>query len=309
MPALTFVCHIKTFPKMRLLVLLLPVFMLSCKNHTNHGVVYPPGGYDFSKNNPNKDAYCFPPAGKISRRDSFEEAHDDAYFFQLFEEPDISLEPAGKTLFRLAYRDRFDTYVINLKEDEIIIKAGEGRYWPELDLSLLTETEKIHYAILRMDYPIDEKTSFEKNPPPPPPPPYANLIEETTKRRRIWDSMKKMNPDLLKNEYYDYLLKKAAANTKDTFSYSTRKIKITSEQFIKFINLLNQSNYWKMNYYCLCTTAMDGYRYSLEANTGKKYNYVGFLGPCDGDTTKFHQACQELIQMAKVNDRIRLTYK
>ena len=63
-----------------------------------------------------------------------------------------------------------------------------------------------------------------------------------------------------------------------------------------------------MNYYCFCTTAMDGYGYSLEANTGKKYNYVGFVGPCDTDTTKFHKACQELIQMAKVEDRIRLAY-
>jgi hypothetical protein len=293
---------------MKLLVILFSFFLVSCKDQAGLNIEYPPGGYDFSKNNTDKDAYCFPPAGKISRRDSFHVAHEDAYFFQLFEEPDISLEPARKTIFRLAYSDRFDSYIISLNENEIIVKDGKGRDWLELDYSQLTESEKIHYDILRTDYPIDEKTSFEKNPPPPPPPPYENLIESTTQRRRVWDSIKKVNPELLKNEYYDYLLKKAASNTKDTFSYSTRHIKIDNDQFLKFITLLNQSDYWKMNYYCYCTTVTDPYRYSLETNTGKKYNYVGFWGPGETDTTKFHKACQELIQMAKVDNRIRLAY-
>ena len=292
---------------MKFLLLLFYIALYSCNNHSNLNIEYPSGGYEFSKTITNKNFYCYPLIGKISRRDSFYIAYRNAYFFQIFNEQNISLRPSPKVIFRLVYKDGFDTsYIISLTEDEIILKIGSGRYWPKLDFDKLTNIEQIHYRILRTEYPLDEAKSPNIPPAPLPPP---NRPENEIQRERAYDSIKKNTPDLLSREYYDYLLKKAMPNTKDTFSFSTKKIKITNEEFIKFIDQINLSGYWKLPFDSeYCTGDTDGYDFSLEANTGKKYNYVGYHGPCPGDTTKFYNACQELLKMAKVDDRIRLTW-
>ena len=282
-----------------LLFVMLSISIINCGSHDD--MQYPLGGYNFSKNNNNK-AGCFPPTGKTSKRDLFNVAHEAPYFFNLFNEKNLSDEPSPSPIFRLAYSGNFDTYIITLSEDIVVIKTGKGRYWPEQDFSKLTKQENEHYRILKMDYPIDEPKSQEFPEPQPPP----GEVEQMIRRKNTIDSIKKNTPLLLKTEYYDYLVKKITVSTKDTFTYSTTKIKITKGQFVHFIDLLNKSTYWAMPYYNNCCMAMDGYRFSLEANTGKKYNYVGFTGPCDNNTTQFHKACQELIRLAKLDDKVRL---
>jgi len=70
---------------------------------------------------------------------------------------------------------------------------------------------------------------------------------------------------------------------------------------MKFVNLLNQSGFWEVRYDPKCNEEYsDYYEYSLEANTGKKYNYVGDPGPCDSLTLKFFQARRELFKLANV---------
>jgi hypothetical protein len=284
-------------PLINLLFVMLSISMSNCNSHDD--IKYPLGGYNFSKNN--KAGY-FPPTGKISKRDSFDVAHEDPYFFNLFDEKNLSVEPSPIPIFRLAYKDRFDTYIITLSEGAVLIKTGKGRYWPERDFSKLTKQEHEHYRILKMDYPIDEPKSQEFPEPLPPP----DQVEQMIRWKKTIDSIKKNTPLLLKTEYYDYLVKKITVSLKDSFTYSITKIKITKEQFTQFISILNQSTYWTMPYYSNCCIDMDGYRYSLEANTGKKYNYVGFTGPCYSDTTQFHKACQELIILAKLDNKVRL---
>jgi len=282
---------------MKLLSILLTLVLFGCNSQPELNIEYPPGGYEFSKNISNKDFYCYPLIDKITRRDSFYLAYYDAYYFRLFEEPNLSVEPSQKAIFRLTYKGD-PAYIINLTEDELTLKTGIGRYWPEIDLDKLTEKERKHYQILRREYPLDE--ARPQSPPAPPPPP--DRVEEENRSRKTYDSIKMNTPELLNPKYYDYLLKKAAV--KDSFSFSIKKIKITKEEFMTFINLLNQSGYWEVRYDKKCQEDYwEYYEYSLEANTGKKYNYVGNPGPCDSLTHKFFEARRELFKLANVEKR------
>ena len=280
---------------MKLLSILFSTILLSCNNHSALKIEYPAGGYDFPKTITNKDFYCYPLIDKISRRDSFNIANDDAYFFHLFNEQNISLKPSSKAMFRLAYQGVTISYVITLTEDEMILKTGNGRYWRDLDFSKLNENEQKHYQILRRDFPLNESKPYRLPPPPPPP----DMLEEEIRRQKTYDSIVKNTPELLNPKYYEYLIKKAAV--KDSFSFSTKKIKISKDEFINFVNLLNQSGYWEVRYEPNCDKDYtEYYEYSLEANTGKKYNYVGNPGPCDSLTHKFFQARRELFKIANV---------
>lgn len=286
---------------MKLLLIFISFILISCEDNSGFNIEYPSGGYGFSKNITNRDFYCFPLMDKMSRRDSFWKAHVGAHFFQLFKEPNVSLKPSHSPIVRLAYSGIY-TYIINLTENEITVKTGYGSTWPQLDYNKLTQIERIHCSILRAYYPLDEKRLPNMAPAPPPPP---GRPEEEIRRERDFDSIKNNTPDLLKREYYDYLLKKAAV--KDTFRFETKKLKISKEEFINFITILNQSGYWNLPFDLTsgsCSGATDADFFSVEVNTGKKYNYVQSLGPCI-DTSKFYNACQLLLKMAKI-DEIRL---
>jgi hypothetical protein len=147
----------------RNIVIIFTILSYSCNSSDNDlKIHYPPGGYDFSKNITDTNFYHYPLIGKISRRDSFYIAYDDGYFFRLFKEPNISLQPADKTIFRLACGGRYDCYVISLTEDKIIVKETKDIYWPEIDPDKLTETERKHWLILRREFPLDEVKPFER---------------------------------------------------------------------------------------------------------------------------------------------------
>lgn len=288
------------------LLFAIPLFtIVSCNSHDD-GIQYPEGGYNFPRSGNKNDAGCFPPAGQIPESDSFYWANHEPYFFKLFDEPDLSVEPSPKTLFRLTFRETANTYVISLTKDSIIVKKGEGRYRKDYDFSKLTKQEIVHYRILRVDYPIDtnKPTNLLLQPPVPP-----ETFDDAVRRHEQLDAIRKNTPLLLKTEYYDYLEKKVSIKAKDPLTYSTRQMKITDEEFMHFVKLLNQSAYWTLPYLSYCCDCTHANWYSLEANTGKKYNYVGSDGPCAGDTTAFHQACQLLIDMAHIDARERVYYK
>lgn len=289
---------------MKLFLILFSTILLSCNNHSTLNIEYPTGGYDFPKTIINQNFYCYPLIDKVSRRDSFQLAYHDAYYFRLFEEPNLSLKPSQKAIFRLTYQYGGYAYIINLTEDELTVKTGNWPWWSELDLDKLTENERMHYLILKREYPLDE-TRTPTPPPPPRPPPPPDKVEEENRSRKIYDSIKMNTPELLNRQYYDYLLKKAAV--KNTFRYSIRKIKIAKEDFIKFVNLLNQSGYWEVRYYPKCNEEISylygSYEFSLEANTGRKYNYVGYPGPCDSLSNNYYEAFRELLILANIKKR------
>ena len=285
---------------MKLILILVWTIFFSCNNHSPLNIEYPVGGYDFPKTTiSNKDFSCYPLIDKISRRDSFFIAYEDYYFFHSFKEPNISLKPSRKAMFRLTYQG-FDTcYVITLTEDEMIVKTGYGRYMPELDFSKLTELENKHYKILLRDFPLDEPKPNRASAPPSP----ADAFEEEIRSRKIIDSIKNNTPELLNPTYFKYLLKKA--EVQKPFNFSIKKIKITKGEFMTFINLLNQSGFWEIRYDPKCRKEYitEYYDFALEANTGEKYNYVGNAGRCDTLSLKFFEARRELFRLANVEKR------
>jgi hypothetical protein len=286
------------------LLLLFTITLISCNNLADADIKYPEGGYEFSKNITDESFYFYPLIGKISRRDSFWYAYSDNYMFQLFKEYNISLRPSPKTIIRMAYQGRFDCYMITLTEEEIIVKTGLGSTFRRTDRNLLTEIEKIHFGILKAYYPLDEAPPDW--PLPPPPPPALSQEErqrerEEKQRERAYDSIKNNTPQLLDGKYYAYLLKKATV--KDTFSFTTAKIKITKPEFLSFITQLNQSGYWEKGFSDENCQVTHGFNLSLEFNNGKKYNCAGFYPSCMPDTTLFHKACQKLITMARLGDK------
>lgn len=282
------------------LLLLFTITLISCNNRADADIKYPEDGYEFSKNITDTSFYFYPLIGKISRRDSFWYAYSDNYMFQLFKENNISLRPSPKTIIRMAYRGNWDCYMITLTEDEIIVKAGIGSYNRKINWNPLTEIEKIHFQILKVYYPLNEAHPDWPLPPPPPPPP-PELLEEELKRERFYDSIKNNTPKLLDGKYFAYLLNKATL--KDTFSFTTAKIKITKPEFLSFITQLNQSGYWEKGFSDENCQVTHGFNLSLEFNNGKKYNCAGFDGSCMPDTTLFHKACQRLIIMAQLGDK------
>lgn len=286
------------------LLIFFSINLFSCNNRADADINYPEGGYEFSKNITDTSFYFYPLIGKISRRDSFWYAYSDNYIFQLFKEDNISLRPSPKTIIRMAYRGNWDCYMITLTEEEIIVKTGIGSYNRKINRNLLTEIEKIHFGILKAYYPLDEAPPDWPLPPPPPPAQSQEQRQrerEERQRERAYDSIKNNTPKLLDGKYYAYLLKKATA--KDTFSFSTAKIKITKQEFVNFITELNQSGYWKKGFSDENCQVTHGFSLALETNNGKKYNCAGFDGSCVPDTTLFHKACQRLIIMAQLGDK------
>ena len=277
------------------------LIVCGCSNDDHEiTIAYPPGGYQFAKEITDKDFYHYPLIGKISRRDSFYIAYDDGYFFRLFKEPNISLRPAAKPIFRLACSGRYDCYVISLTEDKIIVKETKDVYWPEIDLDKLTETERKHWRILRREFPLDEVKPFERVAAPLPPP---DQLDESIRRKNERDSIVKNTPELFNPKYYDYLLKKATINRKDSFSFTTKVIKITKEDFGRVVNLINALGYWKIPYELNWGMVNDANSYILEANNGIKYNAVNIIDEFEG-RYEFRKACQELKKMAKIDNQI-----
>lgn len=272
----------------------------SCSNIDNDlKIDYPPGGYEFTKEITDKDFYHYPLIGKISRRDSFYIAYDDGYFFRLFKEPNISLQPADKPIFRLACQGNYEAYIISLFEDKIIVKKSKEIYWPEIDTDKLTQIEFKHWHILRREFPLDEIKPFEKFAAPLPPPIQE---EESIRREKERDSIVKNTPQLLNPRYYDYLLKKAAINRQDSFSFTTKVIKISNEEFARVVDLINASGYWKIPYELNWGWVMDADSYILEANNGIKYNAVKTIDMFEG-RYEYRKACEKLIKMARVLDK------
>ncbi len=279
--------------------LIILIFLsFSCNNADNEPKIdYPPGGYEFSKNITNKDFYHYPLIGKISRRDSFSITYWDGYFFGLYKEPNISLNPSPDAIFRLSHKGRFHSFIITLTEDEIRVKVSKDYVWPEVDTDKLTQLEQRHFGILHYRFPLDEAKPGDTIPPPPPPP---DLEEEYAQRQRSYDSIVANTPQLFNPKYYDYLLKKAAVIRKEKFNVTTKRIKISKEDFKRIVDSINASGYWQMPYPAEYCGAMDAVTYTLEANNGRKYNAVS-TEQCFNGNEKFGQACYALMKIARID--------
>jgi hypothetical protein len=254
------------------------------------GIIYPEGGYDYPKslNNTDTSNYSFPIAHLIGAKDSFNASYYGHYWGQCYNEPNLSLQPFGKDIFRLTYETAFgDASIFTLTEDEIVIKQPKsGSPYPEYDSTKLNELEKLHYSILQWNFPIKDTS-------------------HSIKSQKRLDSLAKLYPKLVDPSYYKYLIDKSAIFKKEAFTYTTKRTRISKNKFYKIVTLINSSGFWKLPYRNKCDVDFtDGFGFILEANTARKYNIVNIN--CPYDKSDFVKACQELINAANLDKKIKV---
>ncbi len=264
---------------------------ISCSPDEEVNIVYPEGGYKYPDQVANKDtAFCYYPLkDSMSTRDSFLYATSN-YFFNFFEEHNLSLKPENKTIFRLIYSDMRGSSIITLTPDQIIVKKKTKGWGDRIyDTTRLTQRERFHLDILQWFFPLND-TSYKQ------------------RKRTYFDSLSKSDPELLDANYYKYLIEKSAYYGPEKFEYSLKKIPIQKKNFIHLVDLINKSGYWQLPFDNWCPNIPnDAGGFTLEANTPGKYNVVS-TPSCPDDSTKYVKACQEIIKYAKMDKEIRLIW-
>lgn len=254
-------------------------------------IVYPEGGYDLPKHVEDKDTsfFCYPIKSLESSRDSMNDSFWGHKLLSAYNEPNISIRPLKKPIFRFSYEPSTSpAYIITLTEGSIIIKKGSRTNYLNVDRTKLTELENLHYDILENNYPIIKNNKEGKK----------------RYRQHYLDSVIKVYPQLLDPAYFPSLLNKTIIPNETPFTYTTRKISISRFDYNKLVDLINTSGYWKLPINNRCgNPPNDGFSFTLEANNGEKYNIVK-SGSCLDESTNFTKACQELLKYARVADEI-----
>ena len=259
---------------------------LSCNSSDKITIEFPDGGYAYplliDKNREEFFYYQF--KDSLTKDDSLRTAYYGGYFFKALDEPNLSLKYYGKINFRFVYEGPFEQpLVINFTENEIVIKEGvKGVIYPKTDESKFSEIERQHFSLLRRRYPLTDSIKNKGD-------------------KQYIDSMLKLYPSLMDPSYYMYLLKKIELPITEKFIYTTKRINISKQEFLKIVDTINRSGYWNFPFKIECgNMPTDVSGYSLEANTIDRYKIVTEL---DCDDTNFKILCRKLVSFAKVKQR------
>jgi len=258
-------------------------------------IAYPPGGYPYPEHVTGKDTnfYFYPIRNKIPRLDSFR----DAMVYESYravEEPNLSLRPMPTDVFRFNYGTALggSSTFISLTRKEITVKIGipTEEYLNLPDTGRLTPLERRLVHLLDWSYPLDDTSRHH-----------------SVWRQRYLDSMGRLYPQLYDPAYYLALETKEYKHLKPIFTYTSKKIPITTATFDHLVKGFNEAGYWHLPHEMPCQfPTLDGWGYSLEANTAHQYNYV-VAGSCDDEGRPFDSACQELVRYAGLEKKIYLT--
>lgn len=256
---------------------------------------FPEGGYKYPPSATKEDSgfYFLPLKDVFLRRDSLEASYFDSIIFKSFNEPNISIAPLKKSVFRLSYFDSplgsYKPMIITLKEDSIIIKEGvSGFYYPEIDTNKLSKKERINYDILERWYPLNDSA-------------YKGAEREYLR------SLITMQPELESPRYYKSLWQKAAVFGAPLV-YNIWYKKISGKTYNKLVTAINNSVFWACKIDCSCSQSVnDGDWFVLEANTPNKYHMV-LSSSCFGGPGSLVEACQELIVEAGLDNKIHLVW-
>ncbi len=277
---------------------LLAFFLSGCstKNRTSIKIDYPPGGYKYPISVTKEDSgfYFLPMKNVFSKRDSLVASYYDSIFFTFYNEPNISIAPLKKSVFRLSYYggtpSHYKPILITLKEDSIIIKEGiSGFYYPEFDTNRLSIKEREDFGFLENWYPLDD-------------PKYDKA------RREYFLSFIHKRPELSSPHYYKRLWQKATFFS-EKIVYNTRYKKISVKTYIKLVTALNSSVFWSCPIDCSCNESVMGGSegFTLEANTPDKYHMVSGSS-CFGGPGSLVDACQKLVAEAGLENKIELVW-
>ena len=264
---------------------MLVIVHISCKPNCDSNIHFPEGGYTYPDLTNKKDTDIF----VYQLKDSFIYDYDGHYFFKGFNEPNLSLRYEGSCTFRFSYDDAFggSSTVIRFNCHEMIIKTRvAGSLYPIMDENRLNETERHHYWILWRYFPINEQ-NFEGN------------------RKRYYDSLVRLYPQLLSPQYFRYLKEKASAKDSLRFVYSTTTRKLTKEQYCYFANLLNTSGFWQLPHKVeFFPVPNDGDGFTVEANTLNKYKIVT-VSNFPKDSLPISRFCTALVKFAGLENKLR----
>jgi hypothetical protein len=267
------------------------VFFTTCHEAP---ISYPDGGYDYvAKINKEDSSFWYLPAkDSMPSEDSFLVAYHLPILSKAFNEPNVSLGPAPSEIFRFYFSGLGGEEIfITLTRNEIIIKQGKAGELYVYDPSQLTEQESILMNLLDRHFPIHKKN-------------------HSAKRQRFLDSMVAIHPQLLDAKYYARLCDKVYRPGKNPFTFSTKKSRIATSTFKRWVDTLNASGYWNYPYDHKCvgsgsSTHVAGY--ILEANTSHKYNVVrNHTCPCD--TSAYVRACTQLATLAGMEKEFDLIW-
>lgn len=265
------------------------ISVIGCHHDKEPSVLIPEGGYDFPKTFTAKDTliYIYPIKETIAPNDSFKVATYTAFLYKSFNEPNLSLSPAKNPVYRLIYQPGFTRYsaILTLRDQKIVVKELESGYAvPYTEKERLNAQELEHLHLFEMYFPIDRYVGQKW-------------------LRKYLDSLIKIYPNLLNPNYYRSLIIKASTYGTKAFTYKEREISLTKEKYNYFLNLINQSGYWKLRPFeinCIGeVTHPSGY--ILEAATQSKYNFVEYM-ECPNDTSSFAQAIDELVKYTKIKE-------
>lgn len=272
---------------MRLLIVLLVLSGIS-SCHTNEGSI-PEGGYHYPDHFSDEDTLVFfyPLKDSISSRDSFELSMYTTLLFGSFEEPNLSLVPPEKPLYRMVYIPSIigNTTIITLHEHMLEVKEiKQGGPTPWVDTENLDSLEREHLHILESYFPIEK---------------YEGKIWT----KNYLDSLAKASPELLDVNYYRNLVESNRIVFDDIFAYNKREVPLTKEQYSDLVNLIDKSGYWKMKPSISCPAApMDGHTYIFEAATKYKYNFVEYYAECNDKPSDFLLLIRELMRISGVEE-------
>lgn len=262
---------------------------ISC--HEANDVSFPNYGFDFPKSVSSHDLneFYYPLKDILSSRDSIL-SYESHYLYNAYEEENLSIGPAKVPTIRFIYETLDYPVIIKLTPNSIIVKKGfKGWFLPEHAAVKLTPTEQLFFY--NNQYRYDS----------------SNL---QTTRWRKWDSLIKVYPMFKDPAYYNYVLNKAEIPITDSLKYHTKRIRIPHSTYVRLINSINGSGFWKSKVQLPCDIGwMDGAAFCLEGNTSKKYHVIFREQGCSGNERKILSACQELINLTDQKEQIRLYWK
>ena len=277
---------------MKRIIFISLIFCLGCKSGKHTDIVFPNGGYAFPGTVKDSTFPFYPVKDLLEAHDSFYTFYYTRRIMTAFDEPILSPEPAKEPVFRLFYLPSAGPiYFITLKEHSLEIKKSLNHLMG-VDDSILSETERMQKDYLDIFYPLQN-----------------NKVINNPRRRKKADSLLQAYPQMADPLYYKKLLDKYHPKPERPFRYSDTSQDIAFDEYRLIVDELNKSGYWKCPVYIPSCDAppTDGAAFILEANDGKKYNYVS-VGNCTKGYDLFLQACQRLIDFAGLSKEVEIPF-